>query len=113
MTKQIDFIKARNRRKSEADEIRAMLLRIEETSDKTQEEQDRELLEELKVLDPEAAKMWDEWNARCGNAFAAEMREAGFDIPGNEFEIRRDENDLYRSRLLEKEIMQKLRESQN
>lgn len=113
MTKQIDFIKARNRRKSEADEIRAMLLRIEETPDKTQEEQDRELLEELKVLDPEAVKMWDEWNARCGNAFAAEMREAGFDIPGNEFEIRRDENDLYRSQLLEKEIMQKLRESQN
>ena len=113
MTKQIDFIKARNRRKSEADEIRAMLLRIEETPDKTQEEQDRELLEELKVMDPEAAKMWDEGNARCGNAFAAEMREAGFDIPGNEFEIRRDENDLYRSRLLEKEIMQKLRESQN
>lgn len=36
MTKQIDFIKARNRRKSEADEIRAMLLRIEETPDKTQ-----------------------------------------------------------------------------
>ena len=57
MTKQIDFIKARNRRKSEADEIRAMLLRIEETPDKTQEEQDRELLEELKVLDPEAVKM--------------------------------------------------------
>ena len=42
MTKQIDFIEAKNRRKSEADEIRAMLLRIEETPDKTQEEQDRE-----------------------------------------------------------------------
>ena len=108
MAKQIDFNMVKSSRKLEADAIREMLQHIEDTPEITQEEQDREFLEELNVLDPEAAKMWDEWNARCSNAYAAEMREVGFDIPGTDFEIRRDEKDLQKSRFLEKKIMQSL-----
>ena len=62
----------------------------------------------MEVLDPEVASLMKESVARAGHAAMAKIRHQGYDVPASEFELRRDENDLKTSVILDGKISNRL-----
>lgn len=93
---------------SEAEARRSMLRRIQSQPEKSLDEIQDEFMSEMEVLDPEVASLMKESVARAGHAAMAKIRHQGYDVPASEFELRRDENDLKTSVILDGKISNRL-----
>lgn len=93
---------------SEAEARRSMLRRIQSQPEKSLDEIQDEFMSEMEVLDPELAGLMKESVARAGHAAMAKIRHQGYDVPASEFELRRDENDLKTSVILDGKISNRL-----
>lgn len=93
---------------AEAEARRSMLRRVQSQLEKSLDEIQDEFMSEMEVLDPELASLMKESVARAGHAAMAQIRHQGHKIPASEFELRRDENDLQKSVILDGKISNRL-----
>lgn len=110
MGKQINFeIQKKARHQMDVDDIRAMFARVKERDDMISlDDIEDDFLAEMEELDPESAKLMRESIARAGQAEAGRYREAGVEIPGTEFEIRRDRKAMEKDYQLDRQIQGKM-----
>lgn len=90
---------------------REMLRRLQSVPEKTLDEIQQGFIDRLSEENPDLARMVCESVSRSGNAAIASLRNAGWDVPGNEFEIRRDESDRRKMKNLDKKILQNCRKA--
>ena len=110
MGKQINFeIQKKARHLMDVDDIRAMLVRVQEREDMISlDDIEDDFLAEMEELDPEAAKLMKESIARAGQAEVGRCREVGIEIPGTEFETRRDRKAMEKDYELDMQIQGKM-----
>lgn len=93
---------------TETEARRSMLRRIQSQPEKSLDEIQDEFMSEIEVLDPELASLIKESVARAGHAAMVRIRHQGYEVPASEFELRRDENDLKKSVILDGKISNRL-----
>ena len=93
---------------TEAEARRSMLRRIQSQPEKSLDEIQDEFMSEIEVLDPELGRVMKESVARAGHAAMPKIRHQGYEVPASEFELRRDENDLKKSVILDGKISNRL-----
>ena len=115
MGKQINFvIQKKARHQMKVDDIRAMYTRIQERDDNISlDDIEDDFLAEMEELDPEAAKFMRESIARAGQAEVCRYREAGVEIPGTEFETRRDRKAMEKEYELDRKIQRRMHDLRN
>lgn len=107
--KVIDFKKTPEQQM--ADERREMLRRLQSKPEKTLDEIQEDFIRQINEVDSELADMISEDIARSGHASMADLRHSGWNVPGTDFEMRRDESDREKVGILDAKIagrMQKI-----
>lgn len=93
---------------TEAEARRSMLRRIQSQPEKSLDEIQDKFMSDMEVMDPELASLMKESIARAGHTAMAKIRHKGYEVPGSKFELRRDENDLKKSVILDGKISNRL-----
>lgn len=107
--KVIDFKKTPEQQM--ADERREMLCRLQSKPGKALDEIHEDFIRQINEDDPELAEMINEDIARSGHASMAELRYSGWNIPGTDFEMRRDESDREKVGVLDAKIAERMQKS--
>lgn len=94
-------------------EKREMLDRLRDHQDESLDELQDNFIEEMEVIDPKLASMMKESVQRSGSALIGKMRMSGMEIPGTDFEKKRNERDLAAENKLDCKIEEHIRQQEN
>lgn len=90
-------------------EKREMLNRLRDRQDESLDELQDNFMEEMEVIDPKLASMMMESIQRSGSALIGKMRMSGMEIPGTDFEKKRNERDVAAEEDLDQKIEEHIR----
>lgn len=108
MAQEINFAEAVEKRKTKVNELREMCAKMRELDADPDYDPAENIQDEIRECDPELASLIDREADLYAQSFCGKMREDGWDIPGTEFEKKRDEKAIDKEEKIAKKIREKM-----